>query len=191
MLHASFFSPTSFHIASGACKRSLKVQANRSSSLPQKTLLLKCLVSRPVFNSVTLLHHTTITVSHSCIINVQLLVGHKKLIQQIRLLLLLNTVSKLEWWQGLPHINKNSMKLCCPLRSIWLFSHENSLFCLFRHKNKKKSVKEAHFHKTTQCTFKVTGTNTVISVRRGIVWETKACISIYLTYLKMSLIYLL
>ena len=35
---------------------------------------------------------------------------------------------KLERWQGPPHIHKvNSMKLCCPLRSVCLFS-------LLRHK---------------------------------------------------------
>ena len=37
----------------------VKVWTNRSSSLPQKTLLLKRLVSGPAFNSVTLWHHIT------------------------------------------------------------------------------------------------------------------------------------
>ena len=38
--------------------KKVKVPNGRSSPLPQKTLLLKCLVSRPALNSVTLWHHT-------------------------------------------------------------------------------------------------------------------------------------
>ena len=39
--------------------KKVKVLTNRSSSLPQKTPLLKRLVSRPTVHSVTLWHHTT------------------------------------------------------------------------------------------------------------------------------------
>ena len=38
----------------------IKFNTNRSSSLPQETLLLKRLISSPDFNSVTLWHHTTL-----------------------------------------------------------------------------------------------------------------------------------
>ena len=65
-----FFSSLSFAVSYRyVCKRSwtlkeLKFCTNRSSSLPQKTLLLKCLkcpASSPIFNCMTLWHHTAST----------------------------------------------------------------------------------------------------------------------------------
>ena len=51
-------------IGSCACKRSFKLKSlkstpNKSFSLPQKTLLLRRLISSPTFNSLTSWHHTT------------------------------------------------------------------------------------------------------------------------------------
>ena len=63
-------------------------------------------------------------------------------------------------WQGPPHINKVTQKLCRPLRSVCavysvMTPKRVCAFRLFRH---SISLKKNHFHKkTTECSFKQQG----------------------------------
>ena len=63
------------HIKGPESWNKVQVHSNRSSTIPQKTLLLKHLVSSPALSAGTLWHHY-ITMLHLCIIHASRLVWH-------------------------------------------------------------------------------------------------------------------